>query len=137
MSYLKKIDKKKTIRRAKEELQDFHDLYVLTRPESRYGISAVNFNDFISITSFINKDQIMIQEIMKSDSREKEVYSILETIQEMDIGLRQILYLKYVLGKSPDFICEKLCIAERTYYRALNEALYTFALKRNLEIYKE
>lgn len=131
-NYLDKVDREETIKLAKSKLERFQELYNLIGNE--ISIKSIKYDQPHINTNITNADANLIRQIAKKDERLEEVNDIICTIEKLDSKESEVLFNKYILGKTMDQMQVDLSLSKAKLYRCLNDAIYHFALIRKIEI---
>lgn len=136
MGYLSTIDEKETIRRAKEELNDFADLLKLIAPVKFPGVRATDYNEIVSKVSFKSHDQNILDEIERKDKRMREIARVVAVINTLEQEYVELIWMKHVERKTCEKISQLLNIDKSSVSRKLKAAYYSFAIAAGIAVEK-
>lgn len=137
MSYLDKVDRKKSIANAKRELEHFSDLYKLNiMPEHTMSLNAVSYDPVMTIMKCLNYDRKNINAIAKKDRQLNEIKNILAIMAKLEKKDLEYIYSRYVLMETTEKIMRDLNLSDRSLSRVRNDALFNMALALGVEVLK-
>ncbi len=138
MSYMDKLDRKKTIKKAKKELNNFSNLYVLNQNYFVHINGSTFTNSVINIVNHINYDLKTINSITKKDRQIEEIERVIEAVSQLpDKQEVQYIYYKYFVRYDSSEIAGMLETSIRTMSRIADNAHFNLALLLHIEVEKE
>lgn len=130
-SYIERLDRKETIKKAKQRMKHFSDLYLLLC--AGYSIPAVSYGERYSSSSLRNHSQKLLHQIEVKDERYDELRSILDAIACLPKKEAEILFLKHIAMLDIERIARHHSLtSNQTVYRILNQAYFNLAIVLDL-----
>lgn len=140
MSYIDRLDRKRSIQAARHEMNHFSDLYKMHETcGDSYRIKGASCNsELISMINYLNYDRREISKIERRDRQIEEIQRVLKAISKIrkEKELEYIFY-KYIQIKSNEEIEEVMDIKQRTRERISASALFSMSLLLNVEVFKD
>lgn len=137
MSYIENIDRKKTIKEAKKELNHFSDLYALHQNYFVHINGATFTEGVINMMNYINYDLKAVNSIAKKDKQLKEILNVIRTVAQLPNEQEvHYIYYKYFIRSSSDEILNMMNISKRTMVRVSKDAHFNIALLLHIEVEK-
>ncbi|WP_279007017.1 hypothetical protein [Thomasclavelia cocleata] len=140
MSYIDRLDRKRSIQAARHEMNHFSDLYKMHETyDDSYRIRGASCNcELINMINYLNYDSREINKIERRDRQIEEIQKVLKAISKIrkEKELEYIFY-KYIQVKTNEEIEEVMKIKRRTRERISSDALFTMALLLNVEVFFE
>lgn len=142
MLYEECIDKKKTIKKAKEVLLDYQKLlqYLDDEVYSMHVRSSWNIGE-IRISCFTNPDTHMINYIDKFEKKNalqiKIINDVQKAVSKLEDAEIQFIYLTYVKKYNDNQIENELALSERNRRRLSSKAHLSFARSYGIEVIRK
>ena len=131
MSYQDTLDKRASKRNAKKELEDFSDLLKLH--QNRFGIKSIQYDKTANLIRYCNSGEKQIAEIERIDRQQRYIEKVINAINRLEMEEIEVLYLKHILAKANEDICNTLIISSRQFERIYGEALFHFSIAFGIE----
>ena len=138
MNYIDNVDRKKTIKKVKKEMNNFSNLYALNQNYFVH-INGSTFTDsVINIVNHINYDLKTINSITKKDRQIKEIERVIAAVSKLpDKREVQYVYYKYFIRCNTNEIMDKMSVSRRKMFRISESTHFALALLLHIEVEKE
>lgn len=130
-SYIERLDRKETIKKAKQRMKHFSDLYLLLC--AGYSLPAVSYGERYSSSSLHNHSQQLLHQIEVKDERYDEIRRVLDAMQCLEEKENEILFLRHIAMLSNVQIESVMHISESYSFKLLRNAYFSLAIVLNIE----
>ncbi|MDF9825192.1 hypothetical protein M2475_001626 [Breznakia sp. PF5-3] len=131
-SYIESLDRKEIIKKAKQRMNHFSDLYrLLCVGISVPGISYGGIS--VAGGSSVSHSKKILYEIEKKDERYAEIEEVLLAMERLDPCESEILFLKHIMMKNINQISNMIGKSKSPTYEVLNDAYFRIAVVLNLK----